>query len=100
MDILDTQVNQAAKGATPSFDTLVDFLERIEHFLSRLDISTRIPRTHPMDEIMVKIMVELLSSLALATNQLKQERREFVLRDVLPYSVQSSDIWNQVSWRD
>jgi hypothetical protein len=53
-----------------------------------------------MDEVMVKIMVELLSSLALATNQLKQGRREFVLRDVLLYSVKSSEIWNQVSWRD
>jgi len=53
-----------------------------------------------MNEIMVKIIVELLSTLALATNQLKQGRREFVLRDVLPYSVQSSEIWKQVSWRD
>ncbi len=96
----DTQVNQAANGLTSSNDTLADLLERIEHVLSRLNIFTRIPITHPMNEIMVKIIVELLSTLALATNQLKQGRREFVLRDVLPYSVQSSEIWKQVSWRD
>ena len=80
-------MNQTANGVTSSYDTLVDLLERIERFLSRIDIYTRIPRTYSMDEIMVKMMMELLSSLALATNQLKQGRREFVFRDVLPYSV-------------
>jgi len=80
-------VNQTANGVTSSYDTLVDLLERIERFLSRIDIYTRIPRTYSMDEIMVKMMMELLSSLALATNQLKQGRCEFVFRDVLPYSV-------------
>ena len=80
-------MNQTANGVTSSYDTLVDLLERIERFLSRIDIYTRIPRTYSMDEIMVKMMMELLSSLALATNQLKQGRREFVFRDVLLYSV-------------
>jgi hypothetical protein len=65
-------VNQAAKGVIDSYDVLVDLLESIEHFLNRLDIYTRIPATAAMDEIVVKIMVELLTTLALATKEIKQ----------------------------
>ena len=65
----------------------------IEHFLNRLDIYTRIPRTPAMDEMVIKIMVELLSTLALATRELKQGRSsESVLADVLSYSPQRSQI--------
>jgi hypothetical protein len=65
----------------------------IEHFLNRLDIYTRIPRTPAMDEMVIKIIVELLSTLALATRELKQGRSsESVLADVLPYSPQRSQI--------
>jgi hypothetical protein len=39
-----------------------------------------------MDEIVAKIMVELLSTLALATKELKQGRSsEFILLDLLLY---------------
>jgi len=65
----------------------------IEHFLNRLDIYTRIPRTPAMYEMVIKIMVELLSTLALATRELKQGRSsESVLADVLSYSPQRSQI--------
>jgi len=64
----------AAKGVISSWDALVELLESIERFLNRLDIYTRIPRTSAMDEIVVKILVELLSTLALATRELKQGR--------------------------
>jgi len=47
-------------------------LESIEHFLKRLDIYTRTPATAAMDEVVVKIMVELLATLALATKEVKQ----------------------------
>jgi hypothetical protein len=67
-------VNQAAKGVIVSYDALVDLIESIEHFLNRLDIYTRIPATAAMDEIVVKIMVELLTTLALATKEIKQEK--------------------------
>jgi len=63
----------AAKGATTTYDGLVDLLESIEHFLGRLDIYTRISPTPAMNEIMVKIM-ELFSTFALATNELTQGR--------------------------
>ena len=69
-----------------SYEPLFDLLESIDHFLNRLDIYTRIPPTPAMDEIVAKIMVELLSTLALATKELKQGRSsEFILRDLLLY---------------
>ena len=70
----DIRVYQTIKGVTDSYDTLVDLLESIEHFLNRLEIYTKIPPTHAMTEMVVKILVELLSTLALVTKQIKQGR--------------------------
>jgi hypothetical protein len=67
-------VNQAAKNVISSFDALVDLLEFIEQSLCRLDIYMRIPSSPAMNEIVVKIMIELLSTLALATRELNQGR--------------------------
>ena len=73
-----------AKDAVDSCDSLVDLLEAIEHFLKPLDIYTEIPPTRAMDELIVKTMVELLSTLALATREFKQGRSsELVLTDIL-----------------
>ena len=84
--LVDIRVNQAAKDVTSAYGALVDLLESIEHFLGRLDIYTRIPPTLAMDEIVIKIVVELVSTLALATRELKQGRpSESVFADVLPY---------------
>jgi len=86
-------VNQAAKGVIASYDAFIDLLESIEHFLNRLDIYTRIPPTPTMDEMVIKIMVELLSTLALATKELKQGRSsKSILPDMLHYSAQRSQI--------
>ena len=77
-------MSQAFEGVSSDLDALVDLLESIEHFLNRLDIYTKVPPTPAMTEIIVKIMVELLSTLALATKQIKQGRpSEFVYADVL-----------------
>ena len=57
-----------------SYDALVDIFECIENFLRRLRIYTEIPLTLPMTEMVIKIMVELLSVLALATKQINQGR--------------------------
>jgi hypothetical protein len=65
---------QAVKDVSASYDALVDLLESIEHFLGRLDIYTQISPTAAMAEIIVKIMVEILSTLALVTKQIKQKR--------------------------
>jgi hypothetical protein len=55
-----------------SYDALVHLFELIERFLKRLDIYTKIPPTDDMTEILVKILVELLSTFALATKQIQQ----------------------------
>ena len=86
-------MNQAARCVISSWDALVQLLESIENYLNRLNIYTRIPRTLVMDEMVINIMAELLSTLAVATRELKQGRpSESVLADLLPYSAQRSQI--------
>lgn len=68
------QAYQTVKGVIDSYDTLVDLLESIEHFLKRLDIYTKIPPTVPMTDMVVKILTELLSALALVTKQIQEGR--------------------------
>ncbi len=65
---------QAASGVTSSYDALLELFESLGNFLKRLEIYTTIPPTPIMTEIIVKIMVELLSVLALASKQVKQGR--------------------------
>jgi hypothetical protein len=67
-------VLQATKDVSASHDALIDLLESIENFLNRLNIYTKIPPRPIMTEIIVKILVELLSTLAVATKQMKQGR--------------------------
>ncbi|KAH9166455.1 hypothetical protein EDB89DRAFT_218772 [Lactarius sanguifluus] len=70
MDVLIT----AANGVSSSYDALVDLFECVGNFLKRLRVYTDVPLTPSMTEIVVKIMVELLSAFALATEQIKQGR--------------------------
>jgi hypothetical protein len=70
---------QAVKGVNASCEALADLLESIEHFSERkrLDIYSKISPTPAMTEIVVndvKILVELLPTLALATKQIRQGR--------------------------
>jgi hypothetical protein len=65
---------QTAKYVRESYDALVDIFECIENFLRRLRIYTDVPLTPAMTEVLVKIMVELLSVLALATKQINRGR--------------------------
>ncbi len=57
-----------------SYDTLVDLFVSFENFLSRLSIYAEIPPTSALTSVLVKIIVELISTLALATKQVKQGR--------------------------
>ena len=76
----DIQVPQTVKDISASYDALVDLFASFENFLGRLSIYTGIPSTPALTNVLVKIMVELLSTLALATKQVKQGRfSEFVL---------------------
>ena len=79
----NTQVPQAAKDVSTSYDALIDLFASFENFLGRLGIYTGVPPTPALTNILVKIMVELLSTLALATKQVKQGRLSaFVLYGV------------------
>ena len=81
----DIQANQAANGVNSNDDALVDLLESIESSLKRVGIYTQIPRTPEMHETVFNIIVELLSTLALATRELRQGRlSEFLLTEELP----------------
>ena len=63
-----------------SYDALVDLFAFFENFLSRLSIYTGIPPTPALTSVLVKIIVELISTLALVTKQVKQGRfSEFFL---------------------
>jgi hypothetical protein len=85
----NVQVYKAFEGITTDLKSAIELLESIESFLNRLDIYTRFPPTPAMTEIIVKIMVELLSTLALATNQIRQGRpSEFVFASILYFLAQ------------
>ena len=66
--------SQAARDVRASQEALVDIFERIENFFRRLAIYTQVPPTPEMVDIMIKIMVEVLSVLGTATNEIKQGR--------------------------
>ena len=72
--LCDVQVIQAASGVTSSYDALLELFECLGNFLKRLEIYTTIPPTPIMTDVIVKIMVELLSVLALASKQIKEGR--------------------------
>jgi len=67
-------LHQAIKDISTSYDSLVDLFESFEFFLRRLDIYTKIPATTAISEIIVKILIELLSTISLAIQQAKQGR--------------------------
>lgn len=63
---------QTAKYVRESYDALVDIFECIENFSNRLKIYVEIRPTSAMTETVIKIMVEILAVLALATKQINQ----------------------------
>jgi len=57
-----------------NYDAIVDLLELIKKILDRLDIYTELPPMVTTNEIVVQILIELLSTIALATKQVRQGR--------------------------
>jgi hypothetical protein len=53
---------------------LVDIFVHIENFFKRLESYTELPPTAAMTDTIVKIMIEVLSILAIATKETKQGR--------------------------
>ena len=62
---------QAANDASASRDKLINILNRIERFFRRLEIYTGITLTTAMTDIIVEIMVEVLTTLAITTKEMK-----------------------------
>jgi hypothetical protein len=77
-----TLVYQAANGVSASYDALEDLFECIQNFLKRLRVYSEISPTPVMTDILIKIIVEVLSVLALATKQIKLGRFS---KHTLPY---------------
>jgi hypothetical protein len=65
---------QTAKDVHGSRDTLVNVFERIENFLRRLEIYTKVLPTKEMTDTIVQIMVQILSILGIATKEIKEGR--------------------------
>ena len=73
--IYDTALLQAAIGVSASYDALADLFECVSNFLRRVQIyAEKVSLSPAMSDIVVKIMVELLSVLALSTKQINQGR--------------------------
>jgi hypothetical protein len=70
----DAKVVQAAKAVHADRETLADLFARIRHFFSRLEVHTKteIPLTTAMKRIIIEIMAEVLSILAIATKEIKR----------------------------
>ena len=72
--------SQAVRDFRASHSTIVDIFERMESFFMRLDIYIEVQPTTEMRDVTIKIMVEVLSILAIATKEIHQQRMsEFLL---------------------
>ena len=79
---------QTAKSVPASYDALVEIFECVGYFLLRLRIYTEIKEPRKaLTEVVIKIMAELISVLALATKQIKEGKfSTFILDDHQPPS--------------
>ena len=72
--LLHTDVCQAAKDVYASEEALADLFECIENFFKRLETYTEVSPTDAMNDMIIKIMVEVLNIFAIATKEMKQGR--------------------------
>jgi hypothetical protein len=87
---------QVSNGIISSFDILADLLESIENFVGRLKIYTRISPTPELDAIVVQIIVELISTLALVTKKLRRRRFRESIFSLLTCYLAQSDVVKRV----
>jgi len=75
MPFCDIESYQTAISISASYDALGDLFECVANFLRRLHLYTeKIPSFPAMSDTMVKIMIEVLNVIALATVQIKNGR--------------------------
>jgi hypothetical protein len=70
----NTYIYQAAKDVRASQDTLVDIFQHIESFFRRLEMYTEVRPTTDMVDLFVEIMVEVISILGIATEEIRKGR--------------------------
>ena len=58
---------------------LIDIFVRIEGFFKRLESYTEVRPTEAMTDVILKILIQVLSILAIATKQIKQGRSSELL---------------------
>jgi len=71
---LEHPPSKATKAVSASQDALTNVFERIENFFRRLETYVQVPPTAGMTDMIVKIMIEVLSILAIATREISQGR--------------------------
>ena len=92
---------QAAKTVMSSREALVNVLESIGQFVGRLKIYTEISLSSTMVEIVIQIMVELISILALETKKFTRRRlSESVLTDVISLTQCDTAKSIKIPWGD
>jgi len=70
----DALVHQAIKAAGATEAALGGLFGRIEHFFKRLEVYVEIPPSAGLTDIIVEIMVEVISVLALATKAIRWQK--------------------------
>jgi hypothetical protein len=70
----NTEHLQAAKDVRASHGAVIDLFERIESFFKRLEVYNQISLNTKMSEVLVKIVIELLSILSIATKEVGRRR--------------------------
>ncbi|KAI0268002.1 hypothetical protein BGY98DRAFT_1180547, partial [Russula aff. rugulosa BPL654] len=73
----------AAKDIDSNDDVLIDIFVRIEGFFKRLESYTEVPPTAAMTDVIVKITIEILSILAIATKEIRQGRSKKIVKKLL-----------------
>jgi hypothetical protein len=91
-----TSVSQAAQAVGASRDVLVDLFERMENIFRRLETYTSVPPTAGMTDAIMKVLVEVLRILAIATKEIKQSR----LSKLILYSEMDQAFWLIISQKN
>jgi len=72
-------LSKTVKEVSSSQDVLANVFERIENFFQRLETYIEVPPTAGMTDIILKIMIEVLSILAIATKEIHQGRASKII---------------------
>jgi hypothetical protein len=76
-----TSTSQAARNVRASYNSIADVFEYIVYFFRRLELYSEVSPTNEMKNIMAKMLVEVLSILAIATKEIKRCRlSEFLIQ--------------------